>query len=382
MYLSNTTFAFGFYPPYAPDLSYDKDGPQRYSLIDAMVIQTSLGPTVAHRFNEWISVGAGVAWSVLMAEQQLKISVPWQADRVEPVVEMTDDGVQTSVINNTPSNEDPANDVGFEFAASDWGGISWNVGLLIEPPSKKWAFGMMVQPPVTFHAKGRMEADFSGHSLHTGEYVGKQIIQSAIVKDEEVNLKITMPLILKAGFALRPTETSEIELAGVWQNWSSIQTLTITDLRLVVNLNDEILVDGEPIEDSVIDDDVVLPTNYEDAWSLRLGGQQHFGKFTARTGVFFETSAIPTKTQNVSLVDGKKFGYGVGGSYRPNNHWSIDVGVSQSFLAKTTVDDSKIQQISVEPLSGDFMEGTTIGNGTYKSNVLIFGAGLNYYFGG
>ena len=115
---------------------------------------------------------------------------------------------------------------------------------------------------------------------------------------------------------------------------------------------------------------------------MRLGGQNHFGQFTARAGAFYETSAIPTSTQNVSLVDGNKVGYGVGGSYRPTDNWSIDLGLSQSFLAEKTVTDSEIEQIAVEPLTGDFVEGTIIGNGTYSSSVLIFGAGLNYYFGG
>jgi len=381
----NTTFAFGFYPPYAPDLSYDKEGPQRYSLIDTMVIQTALGPSVAHKFNDWISVGVGVAWSVLMAEQQLTISVPFEKDRVS--LEAGDivpgEELNIEVVNSTPANEDPSNDVGFEFYASDWGAISWNVGLMIEPPSKEWAFGFMAQPPVKFHAKGKMEANFSNHILHTEGYFGDKIILSKIVKDNDVSLNITMPLILKAGCAFRPTESSEIELAGVWQNWSSIQNLTITGLNLVVDLNEDH--QGSPYanrEDVTIDDDVVLPTNYNDAWSIRLGGQNHFGKFTARAGAFYETSAIPASTQNVSLIDGNKFGYGVGGSYRPNNHWSIDVGLSQSFLAETKVTNSKIEQISVEPLTGDFMEGTIIGNGTYKSSVLIFGGGLNYYFGG
>ena len=43
--LPNTTFALGFYPPYAPDLSYDPDGPQRYSLIDTLVCLLYTSPS-------------------------------------------------------------------------------------------------------------------------------------------------------------------------------------------------------------------------------------------------------------------------------------------------------------------------------------------------
>jgi len=377
----NTTFAFGFYPPYAPDLSYDKDGPQRYSLIDTMVIQTSLGPSVAHRFNDWISVGVGVAWSVLMAEQSLTISVPWLKDYNNPF----NDG-KLELNNNTPPNEDTSNDVGFRFDAADWGGISWNAGIMIEPPNKRWAFGLMVQPPVKFSADGTMEADFSGHTLATEDayspIVPTRVILSETVTDKDVTLNITMPLILKTGFAFRPTETSEIEFATVWQNWSSIQNLVITGLDMVVDVDNELGIGDDKLEDTLIDDDVVMPTYYQDAWSFRLGGQNHFGKFTVRAGTFYETSAVPKSTINVSRLDANKIGYGLGGSYRPNTHWSIDVGLSQIFFEDVTVKNSEIEQIAVEPITGDFVEGTIVGNGTYKSSGLIFGAGLNYYFGG
>lgn len=378
----NTTFALGFYPPYAPDLSYDADGPQRYSLIDVMVIQTSLGPSVAHKVSDWISIGGGVAWGVLLAEQQLKISVPFHSTGVR--TEIPEGGTLDDAIihNDTPPNEDPANDVGFEFAASDWQGWSWNAGIMIEPPTKEWAFGLMVQPPVKFNAEGYIAADFSGHSLYTEGFGGDQIILSKTSRDDQVALEITMPLILKSGFAFRPSDRTEIELAAVWQQWSSIEQLTITDIDLNVDLNGEHAVTSAQMDDVVIDDDVVLPASYQDAWSVRLGGEHELNtNVSLRAGVFYETSAIPSSTQSVSLIDGKKVGYGLGGSYRPTADISLDFGVSQAFLNPTKATDSEVKQISVDALTGDFLEGTTIGNGTYESSVLLFAAGLTYAFG-
>lgn len=378
----NTTFAIGFYPPYAPDLAYDEDGPQRYSLIDVMVIQTALGPSVAHQFNDWISVGAGVAWNVLLAEQELKISVPFHNSQVGiPEIDPETNELKVPIGDPTP-NEDPLNDVGFEFAAADWQGLSWNAALMIEPPEQNWAWALMVQPPVSFSATGTMNADFSNHILHTEGAAGDQIIVSKTVSDDEVKLEITMPLIIKTGFAFRPTDRSEIELAGVWQNWSSIDQLTITDLNLQVDLNGEHTVPAASMPDVVITDDVILPAGYRDAWSLRLGGQQDLGdNFTLRTGVFYEISAIPGATQSVSLIDGNKIGYGLGGGYRASDNWTFDFGLSQSFLSPTEVTDSEVKQISVDAMTGDFLEGTTIGNGTYKSSTLIFGGGITWEFG-
>jgi long-chain fatty acid transport protein len=136
------------------------------------------------------------------------------------------------------------------------------------------------------------------------------------------------------------------------------------------------------MDDVTITDDVELPADYKDSWSVRLGGQQAFGdKWIGRSGVFYETSGIPASTQSVSLVDGDKFGYGLGGSYRPSRDWSIDFGVSQSFPTDTEAKNSQLKQISVDALTGDFLEGTTIGNGKYSSSLLIFGAGVVWEFG-
>lgn len=377
----NTTFAFGFYPPYAPDLSYDADGPQRYSLIDVMVIQTSAGPSVAHRVNDWLSIGGGLAWNVLLAEQELAVSVPFHPNQIESTFE---DGELVTTIGDPTPNEDPSNDVGFAFAASDWKGWSWNAAVMIEPNDGKWAYALMVQPPVAFDAEGTITADFSEHMLHTtGFPSGNPIIVSEKTTDPDVRLQITMPLILKTGFAFRPTKRSEIELAAVWQQWSSIETITITDLDLKVDINQEhTLEQVREMDDVSITDDVVLPAGYQDAWSLRLGGHVDVGeRTTLRAGAFYETSGIPAATQSVSLIDGKKIGYGVGGSYRPQDGISIDLGLTQAFLTPTEATDSQVKQISVDALTGDFLDGTTIGNGTYESNSLIFGAGMTYEFG-
>ena len=112
-----------------------------------MVIQTAAGPSVAHKFNDWLSIGAGVAWGVLIAEQELKISVPFHNNQVGFQSNPDNGELEVDIGDPTP-NEDPINDVGFKFAASDWQGWSWNAAVMIEPPDEKWAWALMVQPPV------------------------------------------------------------------------------------------------------------------------------------------------------------------------------------------------------------------------------------------
>jgi len=52
--------------------------------------------------------------------------------------------------------------------------------------------------------------------------------------------------------------------------------------------------------------------------------------------------------------------------------------MGQSFLAELQITDSQVTQTSVHPLTGEFLSGTTVGNGTINSSVTMFGAALNW----
>lgn len=373
----NTVFAFGFYPPYAPDYSYEASGPQRYTLNETLVIQTSLGPTVAHEFYDWITVGAGVGWNILIAQQEL-------ATNLDSPLDDTDE-------------YNPAYDVDFGLEATDWTGFSWNVGIKVEPPSGRWAVGGTFQPPVKFDAKGSMRANFEGNIFYEpDDQIYGGLIEEAEAVDENVSLAVTMPLILKAGALVRPTDALEIEASFVWQQWSSIESLVVTDVDLGIAINEDHLAtglmdctgEGESLDcDAVIDEDVILPANYDDAWSVRLGGHYVLSdRYTIRGGVLYETSAIPTKTVGVGLVDANKWGYGVGGTVAVGQRGiELDFGLSQSFLQDLNITDSEVSQIRVNPLAGEdeetLIDGIVVGNGTIESSLIMFGAGLVWHFG-
>ena len=354
--LPNTTFAFGFYPPYAPDYSYPADGAQRYNLIDTMVIQTVLGPTVAHRFADWVSVGVGIYWATLVAEQQLKISLY--------TVDLDGDGVIDA--------EPPEYDVGFELRTEDWFELSGNIGVLIEPPDKRWAVGFTYQPPIEFDTEGYMAADFSENFYHKDI----ELISDAESRDDTVYMVITMPTIIKAGGLVRPTDNSEIEVAFVWEGWKVVEEFLITDVDMVVGVNSELF------EDIVVGPEVILPASYLDAWSVRLGGEiDAFDTWTFRAGGLYETAAIPESTQGISLVDGVKFGYGAGLTKGFGHGLDLDLGWFQSFIRERQLEGTEVYAIAVDPLSGEISEGRVVSDGLLRANITFFGAGVVWNFG-
>ena len=61
LWLAQYHHCVGVYPPYAPDVAYPKNGPQRYSLVDTLVIQTFAGVSAAHKFADWVNISGGVS---------------------------------------------------------------------------------------------------------------------------------------------------------------------------------------------------------------------------------------------------------------------------------------------------------------------------------
>lgn len=366
--LKNTVFAVGFYPPYAPDLAYPSDGPQRYTLVDTLIVQTFTGASVAHRFMDRLSVGAGLSWNFLRVEQQLAVSVPW----VPP---------GTTDMSALTRNEDPQYDVPFRMDGRDRSALGWNMGLLYEPPSNRYAIGFMYQAPVKFSATGVMEADFTNNYFRTDELLG--IVDQDVVSDNQVRFDVTMPQIIKVGALVRPIDTLEIELAAVWEGWSVIDQIRIYDVDLTVPVDQENqIAQVAGVEDIEITDDIFLPAGYTDTWSVRLGGEWLFHKRgTVRLGGLWEQGAIPAGNRNVSLVDGTKFGYGVGGTFQAWDRVAFDLGWFQSFMPRTTIDNSSVESIVLHWETGQIVDGRNVGDGELGGSAKILGFGVNYAFG-
>lgn len=355
--LPSTTFAIGLYPPYAPDVSYDPAGPQRYTLVDTAVIQTNVGPSVGHRFDwaglPWLSVGAGLAWSLMSVEQELVLS--------------------------TSGTDDPSGDIAFRVAATDPFAFTWNAGVLVEPVSGRFALAAAVQPPIRFAARGEMVGDFSSHGAYTAGIITNT---DGVVRDDDVSLEVTMPLVLRGGVLVRPVQRLEVELAGVWQKWDTIDVILVDDVEMVLHTSSfgDVLIEG-PVE---------LPAGYQNAWSVRLGAEYDLNDHLAvRGGGLYESSAIPARTQGVGLVDGPKWGYGVGGTVRlplpgeqgHRRRVALDVGWSQSFITPRTITDSEVTQVKIGFPSGEVEDGKVVGNGDFESRLSVFGAGLEFAWG-
>lgn len=334
--------AFGVYPPYAPFIEYDREGAQRYTLVDSTVIEVTAGPSAAFEIIPGLSVGVGGQYKWMLAGQQLFLT--------------------------TSGDDDPTGQIGFDMEASDPFTLSWNAGVLFEDPkNQRWAVGVGFVPPVKYEAEGYLRADFTDHTVYPS------IISEAKPSDEDITLLISMPMQVKAGALFRPTDKLEIEAATVFQKWDVVEEIVVTDLDMEI---DSAL--GEPI---VVDEDVVLPAGYKNTWSARLGAEFDAHEMvTARAGILWEGGAIPDATTGVSLVDGNKYGYGLGGTVWLGKRWAVDAAWHQSFMPTRTITDSELTQIKLG-LDGSVGEGRVVGNGDLTSRFNIGSIALQGVWG-
>jgi long-chain fatty acid transport protein len=362
--------AFGLFPPASPDLGYDPDGPQRYTLIDALIWQINLGPSLAVRVHDKLTIGVGIIGSYVRAEESLAIAVCNSMNSSAPGDPNFDQGCH---IDADPNQVDLI----VEMEMVDPFTLNGVLGLLFSPTDDTH-LGLTVLPPMRVGGQGTLTATFSdAHWLDS-------FLGSHTMTDEAVSVGLTMPLIIRGGLSHQLLPELEIELAGAWERWSDHEDISVTDVHLELPVSS-----GLPTDDLAITDDIVLPARYQPAWSIRLGGSWTVSDvLELHGGTFHERSAIPSSMQGVSLVDGNKTGVGLGMTWDASDRVAVDIGGLASWFAPQDVRDSVLPQFHVpvdlsevllgtEPVLG---EGAIVGNGRYEATVTMASLGLSYRF--
>lgn len=376
--LPNTYFAVGMWTPVAPSLSYPALGSQHYTLQDSLTWQIFAGPSVAHRFFDMVTIGGGIHWTLVRAEQSLSLMVCQDEDVF--------DGEVTNCPDDATAEE---NDLFAEVKAWDKGSLTGNIGILVEP-TPYLSIGASATPPTKVKAGGTLAISLSeDHWLlgNSTESEGDDILNSGDAIDEDVTVMLTMPWVLKGGVAVRPVPKLEVELAGGYQGWSATKEIRVTNVELILEDNPD---NGLIGEDQRITDDVVLPAGYRDSWSVRLGVDGDITDYlSVRGGAYYETGGVPAQVMTVALVDNDKFGFSLGATGIIADRFSIDVGFIHSMLGTQEIKNSGVARFEVpvdvaSVLDGEDLvikDGIIVGNGSYKSSATMGSVGINYQFG-
>lgn len=371
--LKDTVVAAGLYTPTAPTMAFPSDGAQRYSLVDSLVWQLFAGVSASQKLGP-VTLGAGFNYTLLRVEESLAV---------------------TTVVGGS---DDPKYDVGLDIAAWDKNQFSWNAGVIVQP-IEPLEIGLSVQPSIKYTGKGEMTAIFNPEHPFLDYLVGDpysvedgDAFTGTGWTDDDILLYVTTPWVLKGGVQVTPVDTVRVEADFVYTTWSQLEELVVAPCAEDDCSDGGMVLTHKPDnlflpEDVPVTTDVGIPTGFTDAWSLRVGGDVDVTKWLeVRAGGNYETSAVPTRLQGVSVVDGNKLGYGVGGTFRFAKRWAVDVGLSQQFIFSRTISDSEFRQITMEadllePENTAIGAGKVVGNGDFASRLTYAGIGATVYFG-
>lgn len=359
--LSDWVFALGVYGPYAGTNTWPEDGPQRYSVINLQALELFVQLSAAWRPNPHISVGAGLQWVTTGIKQRLKISAypgvfGWAEQRDLDVLAEVD--------------------------VSDPFSLSGTFGLLVTPTSGAATstpddprtgldldIGLSVQLPVSAAATGKLRVQKPGHYYFSGTEI----------EGDRIGLTLDFPWILRGGLRLYDQGRWSVELAAVYELWSTLDEIPVTPGE------GGIAFVGVPGIGRYEVKPFSLDIAYEDVLSLRLGASLTPGEgpLTIRAGTFFETGAPPSKTLSVLDIDGDKLGLTVGGTLALGR-FQIDLAFAWISTFERTVTDSTKAQVNpiylADPQPYDETGPHIVSNGTYSATNFILATTLSAGF--
>jgi long-chain fatty acid transport protein len=346
--------AGGLYAPYAAITSYperDAKGnpaPQRYSLLtlDGSALAV-LGAFVSWRPLKELQVGAGP--TVLLGNFQSSVVFgACPPDRLACAPEQPDFDAKAQL------------KVGTIVAPSATLGVT-------AIPSDLVRVGVSFQLPYWVDSPAQFKSRLPSSDL----------FQNATVDGNDARVKFRLPWIVRAGVELRPLAETRAELAFVYEKWSMHDRIDVSP--------DHVYLRNVALFPDYRVGSLSITRDFQDAWSLRLGGEQtvHLATYRVdlRAGVAYEKSAVPPAYLSVLTVDMNKVTFSVGGGLHIGTKWRFD-GVFALMLPQSVdVDPNEAAQHKVNPIRAQG-SGTNpaINGGHYQASANLVGIGLRYQF--
>jgi long-subunit fatty acid transport protein len=156
------------------------------------------------------------------------------------------------------------------------------------------------------------------------------------------DVSLTLPLPLTARLGVRYIQLKEgkelfdIELDGVYETWSRVDTFRLNANHLVG------LYRGQTVPFDVVD----IQKQWQNTIGVRLGGDVRIiDLFTARGGVYYETATAKPEYSNVDFAGGQHLGFALGGSVHISK---LELAFAYEYRVQPTVRvsdaDSKVYQ--------------------------------------
>jgi long-chain fatty acid transport protein len=281
----------GVNAPYGLALTWPSTSPGRAQVRQAELRTLFITPAVALDLSSWapgLALGAGI--DLVPASVRLIRDVPFGTE------------------------------VGTASLSGSAFGVGVRAGLLYRPENRPdWAFGISYKSPVNLQFDG--EANFEAPPIY----------RQSLPPDGSGATELTLPQSLMLGVLFRPVNALELEVDGGWIGWSSYDKLEIE------------LPNGQVTSSE---------RSWKDTLVLRVGGEYTFEeRWTARLGMIFDQTPIPTSTLDFQLPDASRIDLtaGFGAALSPQ----VQVDIGALWVLPTSATTANVDPLS-PPIKGTF----------------------------
>jgi len=314
--------------------SWDESSAFRAEIMNIAVKPVNFQPTVAYRFDDWnLAIAAGLDITHAIVTLQRGAYYP--------------DSANSSTNPNNKAYE--AGNLGLDGTATD---VGWNAGLKWKP-LPNLSFGAAYRSEIELKIKGNSNLlvttplGFTGVGMTTdatSPYSRARVAST-------VSSTIVLPSSLGLGVAWQPIDKLTLEFDAEWTGWSSMKKL-------------EFKFDSPQMASS---NNKPKPLNWTDVWCYKFGGQYALTKnIDFRAGYMYDLNPVPDSTIGPVLPDSDRHSFSIGQGFH-NDMFSLDLAYMWTHFVDRTVNNKD-------------MTSLTGANGTYKSDVHLFGGSVTVRF--
>ena len=272
--------------PFGLSGDYGQDWAGRFHATETAVQDIALSFSLAHRMNDWVSVGASV-----------------QVHKAEIVLES---GVGSTVA--------LAGGEGVGRIEADDTGYGYSLGVALEP-KKGTRIGLGYRSEVDF--------DFKGDVKYTGVSTGLSTAKGLV--DANVSDSVTLPSVLTLGLEQDLTPKLTLGLTAIKTGWGSL--------------------DGLNINFDSNQDNSVLTFGFEDQWMYSAGlTYAYSNELTLRTGVAMDNSPVTDEYRSARTPDGDRKWISIGGTYDFNDMTSATFAFTHVMIEDVSVNRTNLTE--------------------------------------
>ncbi|MDQ6738627.1 MAG: outer membrane protein transport protein [Gemmatimonadota bacterium] len=354
MRFGKASLGLGVYVPYGLTSQWNDDFPGRFSALRAALQTVYYQPNIAWQANDEWYVGGGPVFghSTVDLTQSLDLSQQTAAGATK--------FGQLGIASMT------------EFGRAKFHGTSNAVGFNVGVHGKfgPWSVGARYLSSLKFNYR-KAQASFyqvpTGLTLPLGNPISPttpvpidgllanqfSTLTGGTLVSQKGNSQIVHPWQMQGGIGyIENGNKLSVDVGRI--GWSSFENLPIT-------------FNGPAAASSKL-----VAENYNDSWTLRLGAEHQFSKFTGRIGYSYAESPAPDATVTPILPDMNRRNFSVGVGLPITTMYKLDLGY-------LNVNTPGRRGRLVEPTSGT-IDPAMLNSGAYALRADVFSAALNITF--